>query len=123
MLVSNGDDGCPISEQLLFGCRCEQTRAAHTAVGPVGRGKVDAGGFLLSPKPLGKGRFSNRRDVRGTGSSLGGRRSRCIARSRNYHPPPPPLGPSLKIAISASPSIAADDDDDAAGEGKLEAAG
>ena len=51
-------------------------------------------------------------DLLSAGGALGGA---LFAKSRNYHPPPPPSGPSLKIAISASPSIAADDADDPAG--------
>ena len=47
------------------------------------------------------------------GGALG---AALFARSRNYHPPPAPSHPSLKIAISIAPSIAADEVEDLAVE-------
>jgi hypothetical protein len=54
------------------------------------------------------------------GGALG---AALFARSRNYHPPPAPSGTSLNIAISTTPAIAADEVENSAVEGELEAVG
>jgi len=110
-IVIPGED-CPISEQLLF-----QIYDASKHRQPIPQ--LDLSGETRSMLAL----FCYRRshlenaglaiaatceepDLLFAGGALG---AALFARSRNYHPPPGPSRPSLKIALSSVPSIAVDD--------------
>ena len=117
-MVIPGED-CPISEQLLF-----QIYDANKHRQPIPT--LDVSAETRSMLAL----FCYRRshleiaglaiaatceepDLLLAGGALG---AALFARSRNYHPPPAPSHPSLKIAISIAPSIAADEVEDLAVE-------
>ena len=126
MLVSIGDDGCPIPEQVLL-----QIYDASKQGQPIPQLDLSAETrsmlalFCYRRKHLESAGLAiaatcEEPDLLTAGGALG---RVLFARSRNYHPPRPRSGPSLKIAILASPSIAADDVEDSAAEGEVEAVG
>ena len=115
MSIAIPGEDCPISEQLLF-----QIYDASKHRQPIPQ--LDLSGETKSMLAL----FCYRRghlesaglaiaatceepDLVLAGGVLG---AALFARSRNYHPPPVASRPSLKIAISSTPSITADDLDD-----------
>jgi hypothetical protein len=124
MSIAIAGEDCPISEQLLF-----QIYDASKHRQPIPQ--LDLSGETKSMLAL----FCYRRshlenaglaiaatceepDLLFAGGALG---AALFARSRNYHPPAAPSGPSLKIAISTTPSITADEVEDLAAEGEVAA--
>jgi hypothetical protein len=110
-IVIPGED-CPISEQLLFQIYdaskhrqpipqldlSGETRSM-LALFCYRRGHLETAGLAIAAT-------CEEPDLLLAGGALG---AALFARSRNYHPPPAPSRPSLKIALSSVPSIAVDD--------------
>ena len=121
MSMAIAGESCPISEQLLFQIYDASKRhqpiptldvSAETrsmlALFCYRRSHLETAGLAIAAT-------CEEPDLLVAGGALG---AALFARSRNYHPPPPPSRPSLKIAISMAPSTA-DEVEDESAEGEV----
>lgn len=124
-MVIPGED-CPISEQLLFQI---YDASKHRQPIPTLDVSAETRSMLalfcyrrshLETAGLAIAATCEEPDLLLAGGALG---AALFARSRNYRPPPAPSRPSLKIAIATTHSITADEAEDLAVEGEVEAVG